>query len=154
MCQVCKTFATVVCRLGRQGTKGKCWCCKRARCGHENQWIKELKASDLKTNVEKGISTKETSSSSENDDDGDSATGHSQENEKNRKKSIEIPNYRVDSVAFFAKMNPDIMMTKTILLMKRLKARNASNMEMIGVMLIQLRWNSGFQIISRSHTSL
>ena len=103
MCQVCKTFATVVCRLGRQGTKGKCWCCKRERCGHENQWIKELKASDLKTNVEKGISTKETSSSSENEDDGDSATGHSQENEKIERSQLRFPTTELTPLPFSPK---------------------------------------------------
>ena len=81
-CHDGKTFATVVCRLGRQGTKGKCWSCKGARCGHENQWNKELKASVLKNNVEKGYSTKETSSSSDNDDDEDFVTGLSHENDR------------------------------------------------------------------------
>ena len=88
---MCKTFATVVCRLGRQGTKGKCWSCKGARCGHENQWNKELKASVLKTNVEKGFSTKETSSSSDNDDDEDSVTGLSHENDRIERCQLRFP---------------------------------------------------------------
>ena len=71
-CHDGKSFATIICRIGRQGTKGKCCFCKGVRCGHENQWNKELKSSVLKTDAKKRNAKEEMSSFSDNDDEEDS----------------------------------------------------------------------------------
>ena len=85
-CHDGKSFATIVCRIGRQGTKGKCWSCKGARCGHETRWNKELKSLVLKTDVDNN-SKDEMSSSSDNDDDGDSVSEQSNEKEERIERS-------------------------------------------------------------------
>ena len=42
-----KTYATIVCKLSRSSTKGKCNSCKGVKCGHLTRWNKELGSSLL-----------------------------------------------------------------------------------------------------------
>ena len=73
-CHDGKSYATIVCRIGRQASKGKCCSCKGTKCGHEAQWNKDLKTSVLKTDkVIEEKDQKEISSSS-GDDEADGST--------------------------------------------------------------------------------
>ena len=73
-CHDGKSYATIVCRIGRQASKGKCCSCKGTKCGHEAQWNKDLKTSVLKTDkVIEEKDEKEISSSS-GDDEADDST--------------------------------------------------------------------------------
>ena len=42
-----KSYATIVCKLSRSSTKGKCNSCKGVKCGHLTRWNKELGSSLL-----------------------------------------------------------------------------------------------------------
>ena len=90
-CHDGKSFATIICRIGRQGTKGKCCSCKGARCGHENQWNKELKSSVLKTDAEKRNDEEEMSSFSDNDDEEDSLARQNDRKEKVERSKLKFP---------------------------------------------------------------
>ena len=42
-----ESFATVVCRIGRNSKKGKCCFCKGEECGHQYEWNKNIRHSVL-----------------------------------------------------------------------------------------------------------
>ena len=62
------SFATIVCRIGRHSTKGKCVKCKGDRCGHNKAWNKELGSAVLKKRKRKEEESEYMSKSEDTED--------------------------------------------------------------------------------------
>ena len=78
------SFATIVCRIGRHSTKGKCVKCKGDRCGHNKAWNKELGSAVLKKRKRKEEESEYMSKSEDTEDNED-------EEEKVKRGQLKFP---------------------------------------------------------------
>jgi hypothetical protein len=87
------SFATIVCRIGRHSTKGKCVKCKGDRCGHNNAWNKELGSAVLKKRKRKEEESEYMSKPEDTEDNED-------EEEKVKRGQLKFPPTKATQAMF------------------------------------------------------